>query len=177
MIEDHFDRQFELEVTLEGSQQARRPGAAVAATCPAARHHELHPPAVAARPRPRGLVRARGRRQRAVRAAAAGRAGAAQARLPRADDRGLQRRPASKSNIIAVEEVPPERIHNTAWSASARPRARRFADHRDGREAAAREGAVQSDHHRALHPAAGDLRAAWRSRRAAPAARSRSPTR
>ena len=33
VIEDHFDRQFELEVTLEGAQQARRPEAARPTTC------------------------------------------------------------------------------------------------------------------------------------------------
>ena len=34
VIEDHFDRQFELELTLEGTQQARRPEAALAPICP-----------------------------------------------------------------------------------------------------------------------------------------------
>ena len=72
----------------EGAQQARRPEAAVRRSA-GARHRELHPPAIAARPRPCGVVRARAGRPRAVRAAAARRAGAAQAGLPQADDRRL----------------------------------------------------------------------------------------
>ena len=54
------------------------------------RRHEFHPAAGAARPRPRGVVRPRHRRQRAVRGGAAGRTGAEHAGLPRADDRGRQ---------------------------------------------------------------------------------------
>ena len=125
VIEDHFDRQFELEVTLKERNKTRRPRSCSSQRPAGARHRELHPPAIAARPRPCGLVRARAGRPRAVRAAAARRAGAAQAGLPQADDRRLQRRRASNANIIAVEEVPigPHRT-STASSASARPRAR-----------------------------------------------------
>ncbi len=68
VIEDHFDRQFELEVTLKERNKTadleasrRRPARG--------RQRELHAPAVAARPRPRGVVRAGARRQRALRAA------------------------------------------------------------------------------------------------------------
>ena len=82
VIEDHFDRQFELELTLK--ERNKLADLKLLSERPAGgRHHELHPPAIAAGPRPRGLVRARAGRQRAVRAAAAGRAGAAQAGLPR----------------------------------------------------------------------------------------------
>ena len=88
VIEDHFDRQFELELTLTERKRNGRTRAAVAR--PAGRRaDELHPPAIAARPRPCGVVRARARRPRAVRAAAARRAGAGRARLPRPDDRRL----------------------------------------------------------------------------------------
>ena len=73
-------------------------------------HHELHPPAGAARARPRGLVRARTGRPRAVRAAAARRAGAARARLPCADDRRRAAGLGANANIIAVEEVPADRV-------------------------------------------------------------------
>ena len=174
VIEDHFDRQFELEADAEGAQQARRPQAPVARPA-RARHHELHAPAVAARPRSRGLVRARAGRRRAVRAAAAGRAGAALAGLPQADDRGLERAGG-------------ERQHHRGRGGAARahPSVRRrrrrqdqgpdFRDHRDGGEAHAREGALEPHHHRPLHPAAGDFRVAREPRRAAPAAKSRSPT-
>ena len=51
-----------------------------------ARLNQFHPAAGAARLGTRGLVRAGARRPRAVRAAAAGRAGPAPARLPGADD-------------------------------------------------------------------------------------------
>ena len=109
VIEDHFDRQFELEMTLP-SASAQGPRAAGAGPA-GRRHRELHAPAGAARPRPRGVVRARIGRQRAVRAAAARRAGEARARLPRADDR-RRARARRDANVIAVEEVPMERIHS-----------------------------------------------------------------
>ena len=69
-IEDHFDSQYELERTLaeRGKKteldQLRRRAAA-------AGPDQLHPPADTPRARPRGVVRARDRRHRAVRAAAA----------------------------------------------------------------------------------------------------------
>ena len=75
VIEDHFDRQFELETTLRERKRTSRSRPAVAGLA-RRRRHELHAPAGAARARPRGVVRARAGRQRAVRAAAAGRAGA-----------------------------------------------------------------------------------------------------
>ena len=58
IIEDHFDRQFELEMTLRERQETRRSRAPLQGSA-GARHHELHAPAGAARARPRGLVRAR----------------------------------------------------------------------------------------------------------------------
>ena len=58
VIEDHFDRQFELEMTLLERQKHKaleylQPGSA------GARLDELHAPAGAARARSRGVVRAR----------------------------------------------------------------------------------------------------------------------
>ena len=68
VIEDHFDRQFELEMTLPGAPAQGRSGPAGEGVA-RSWHHELHPPAGAARAWPRGLVRARAGRRRAVRAA------------------------------------------------------------------------------------------------------------
>ena len=95
VIEDHFDRPVRARDDLAGAQAHQGPGAAGAGPA-RRRHHELHAPAGAARPRPCGVVRARAGRQRAVRAAASRRAGEARARLPRADDRrraGARRAP------------------------------------------------------------------------------------
>ena len=58
VIEDHFDRQFELELTLtERGKKAEL--ALVVAGSARSGNRQLHAPAIAARPRPRGLVRAR----------------------------------------------------------------------------------------------------------------------
>ncbi len=75
VIEDHFDRQYELETHAQGKEQkCRNRGAGPRYA--ARRRGELYPPAGAAGPRPCGVVRARHHRQRAVRRAAAGCAGA-----------------------------------------------------------------------------------------------------
>ena len=125
VIEDHFDRQFELELTL--MERGKKADLALIVAGPAgAGHHQFHPPAVAARPRPCGLVRARTGRQRAVRAAAARRAGAASARLPRADDRRRQDLDGN-ANIIAVEEVPAERVHMYGVVGVGAPKGKAFA--------------------------------------------------
>jgi len=56
VIEDHFDRVFELDATLEARGQEGRDGDS--GPRPArSRRHELHAAAGAARPRPRGVVR------------------------------------------------------------------------------------------------------------------------
>jgi UTP--glucose-1-phosphate uridylyltransferase len=78
VIEDHFDYQFELDADARSAARARSNRAAKPTS--RAGRDELHPPAEAARPGPRGLVRARDRRRRAVRGAAAGRAGEGEAR-------------------------------------------------------------------------------------------------
>ena len=64
------------------------------------------------------------------------------------------------ANIIAVEEVPMERISTYGVVGVGKTKGNTLHDHRDGGEAAAREGAVEPHHHRPLHPAAGDLRSA-----------------
>ena len=108
VIEDHFDRQFELEHTL-ASRNKRAELDGLERDLPAA-GRQFHPPAIAARPRPCGLVRARTRGRRAVRADPAGRFGAGPPKLPRADD-GRLSRARNGPNVIAVEEVPPDRAH------------------------------------------------------------------
>ena len=93
---------------------------------------------------------------------------AAQA-LPRRDDRGLRRARRQSRRGLAGAAGP---------DAPVRHRRRRgcqgqgLAHHADGREAAARHRAVEPAHHRPLHPAARDLRAARQAGRRAPAARS-----
>ena len=102
---------------------------------PAPGSDELHPPAVAAGPGPCGVVRARAGRPRAVRAAAARRAGAAQARLPGADDRGRAR---------PRRDAQRDRGRGSAAGASpqygvvgvGKAQGQGVRDHRDGREAA-----------------------------------------
>ena len=87
VIEDHFDRMYRTRRHAGRARQEGRaghPGARPARS----RRHEFYPAAGAARPRPRGMVRPRHRRRRAVRGGAAGRAGAEHAGLPEADDRG-----------------------------------------------------------------------------------------
>ena len=67
-IEDHFDRNFELEHYLE--QSGKHELLAEVQDDQRARRHPLHPPARPARPRARGVGGARARRRRAVRGAA-----------------------------------------------------------------------------------------------------------
>ena len=60
VIEDHFDRQFELELTLARTAEAAAPNSnCLPATLPVPGSDQLYPPAGAARARPRGVVRAR----------------------------------------------------------------------------------------------------------------------
>ena len=173
VIEDHFDRQFELELTL--IERGKKAELALSVGGPAGGGHgELHPPAVAARARPCGVVRARAGRSRAVRAAVAGRAGAAQAGLPRADDRRGQGSRRQRQHHRGGGSARRARAH-------VRHRRRRqeqgqgLRHHQDGGEAEEERGAVQSVDHRPLHPAAGDFRhpgkAGGRRRRRDPAHR------
>ena len=63
------------------------------------------------------------------------------------------------ANIIAVEEVPAERVHMYGVVGVGARKGQGIRDHQNGREAEGERSAVQSHHHRALHPAAADLRA------------------
>ena len=58
-IEDHFDRAYELDETLAGSAARPRELEELERPADQAGRRGLHPPAGAAGPRPRGLVRAR----------------------------------------------------------------------------------------------------------------------
>ena len=83
---DYFDMAFELETTMREKGKSLEPLESVAR---ALRRAGLGPPAAAARPRPRGLVRARHRRRRAVRGPASRRPDGRQARRAEADGRRL----------------------------------------------------------------------------------------
>ena len=115
------------------------------------RADELYAPASAARTRPRGLVRARDRRQRTVRFAASRHDPSRPDVVSRGHDRGLQQ---------AWRQSRRRRAGARGSDASVRDRRREgregrsFHDYRNGREAEARNGAVQSSHHGTLHSAA-----------------------
>ncbi len=98
-------------------------------------------------------------------------------KLPRADGRRATRDLGDGANIIAVEEVPEDQTHMYGIVGVGKPKGKSVRDHRDGREAAARNGAIEPDHHRPLHPAAGNLRHSGEPAEAARVAKSSSPTR
>ena len=156
VIEDHFDRQFELEQTLaERGKTAELEALQSRSAGPGS--HELHAPAGAARPRPCRLVRARARRQRALRAAASRRAGAGHGKGCLAQM--LDAYATHGGNIIAVEPVPEDQAQALRRrQPSAKADGKRASDRRHGGEAEARNRALQPHHSRPLHPAAGDLR-------------------
>ena len=81
-----------------------------------------------------------------------------------------------KSNLIAVEEVPAHLTHQYGICGVGKRHGNAVRGRRHGGEAAAGHRAVESLDHRALHPAAGDLRDPGDAGSAAPAARSSSPT-
>ena len=78
----------------------------------------------------------------------------------------------ANANIIAVEEVPKERVHMYGVVGVGATKGKAFAITKMVEKPKPRGGAVQPHHHRPLHPAAGDFRASWASRRPAPAAKS-----
>ena len=79
------------------------------------------------------------------------------------------------ANIIAVEEVPADRIHMYGVVGVGAPKGKAFAITKMVEKPKRGRGAVEPDHHRPLHPAAGDLRpsrkAGGRHRRRNPAHR------
>ncbi len=70
VIEDHFDIAYEMEETLQRRGKLKELEGLMRRSS-GRRRDQLHPPAIAARPRPRRLVRARHHRRRALRRAAA----------------------------------------------------------------------------------------------------------
>ena len=177
VIEDHFDRMFELDTTLDARGNKKAEMEILARDQPEAGATEFHAPAGAARPWSRGVVRPRHRRRRAVRGGAAGRTGAEHSGLPEADDRGRQQA-RRKSNLLAVEEVPDEShpsirhlrrrqaprartcSRSTAWWRSRRRAPRRRICRSPGATSCSRKSSRS-----------------WKPRSAALAARSSSPTR
>ena len=140
------------------------------------RRGQLHPPAGAARPRPRGVVRARHRRRRAVRGACCPtsscwqHAGCLKQMIETAT---TARR---KSNVIAVEAVPDHLTHQYGiCGVGKRTTARLFEVDGMVEKPAQGHRALQPLHHRPLHPPAGDLQdpgdAGARRRRRDPAHR------
>ena len=124
VIEDHFDRQFELEQVLAERGKTAELARSERRSARAGKH-QLHPAAGAARARSRGVVRARAGRQRAVRSAAARRAGANPRQgLSRPDARRLRASAAATSSRSS--RCPTTRSRITAWSASARATAESF---------------------------------------------------
>jgi UTP-glucose-1-phosphate uridylyltransferase len=85
VIEDHFDKQYELESTLRKRGKSAELDM-LEQDLPAAGQTSFTPPAGTSGPRTRRLVRQEPRRPRALRAAAARYGDACQARLPEADD-------------------------------------------------------------------------------------------
>ena len=102
VIEDHFDRAYELDDALvkKGKHAELE---SVSSWVPHAGRAQLHPPAGAARPRPRRVVRARAGRQRAVRGGAGRRSDPERRALPAS--RWSRRTRETGGNIVAVEEV------------------------------------------------------------------------
>ena len=105
-IEDHFDAAYELEATLEAARQKKAELKQTQDATIKPGNADLHPPAEAARPRPRRVVRAPLDRRRALRRAAARRADdqfadAAPAQLVAAHEK-------TGGNVVAVMDVPRE---------------------------------------------------------------------
>ena len=172
VIEDHFDSQFELERTLaERGKTAELE--ALMRELPKPGQTSFTRQQAPAGPRACGVVRARDRRQRAVRAAAARRAALRREALHRRDDRGLcGEAPATTS---PWRRCRPTRRTSTASSASRTRRRRARASPRwwRSRSPARRRPTCTS-------PAATSwsrrFSTSWARASAAPAARSRSPT-
>ena len=150
----------------------RNPGALPAGS----RRHQLHPPAGAARARPRGVVRPRHRRQRAVRGGAAGRTGAEHAGLPRPDDRGrrqarrqIQRDRGRRRAGTPDPSIRHLRRRQAPWRQDVRGR-------RHGGEAAARAPRPPISRSPGATSCSRRSSRSWRPRSAAPAAKSSSPT-
>ena len=158
VIEDHFDTAYELEDTLKRRGKIQGIQGADGRSAEG-RLRLVHPPAGAARPRPCGVVRARARRRRAVRGAAARhghQGGARKTRCLAAVRRGLRRSTAATSS--RSRRFPTRRRTNTASSRSARISGHTFEIKGMVEKPTEGHRALESDHFRPLHPAAGDFR-------------------
>ena len=172
-IEDHFDKQPELERTLAERGKTKELEELAARSSRGGRD-ELHAPAGAARPwatrsgaRATSSATSRSRCCCPTCCITAQRPCLAEM-IEAYDEHG--------GNHIAVSPVPEDQTHQYGIVGVKDRDGQGVGDHRHGREAQARHGAVQPAHHRPLYPAAGDLRSARSARSAAPAARSSSPT-
>ena len=107
VIEDHFDKQFELEATLKAARQVG--GTRSAGTGPAqGRPGQLHPPAGTAGAGPCRVVRAPDRRRRALRPAAARHGDACQPGCLKQMIDVYETH--GGGNVVAVEEVPWDQV-------------------------------------------------------------------
>ena len=158
VIEDHFDLQYELEQTL--AARGKKPELVGAGRGAAGGGRDLvHAPAGTAWTGPRGVVRTRTGRTRAVRRVAPGCTGPGEAKLHRADGRGLspgwrgrehhRGRGGAEGSSVFLRRGRRRRAQGQV-----------VPHHRHGREAEARGCAVQPHHHGTLHPAAGNFRPA-----------------
>ena len=173
VIEDHFDRQFELELTLV--ERGKKADLALLS-------QDLPEPGTTSFTRqqsPLGLGHAVWCARELV--------GHEPFALLLPDVLVQHARGCLAQMIDAAASARRQRQYHRGGGSAGRPRAhvwrgrRRRAqgqgvlDHQNGREAEAGRGAVQSHHHRALHPAAANLRSPGKAG-AAPAAKSSSPT-
>ena len=171
-IEDYFDHQFELETAAGGQGQdraagrdPRRPGQA--------RRDELRAPDVAAGPRPRGLVRPRRGRRRAVRGDPAGHADARQPAGAGPGDRRLRRgRRQHRRGRAGAGGRGAQVRHRRAGRDRGRLRRAAGADDRHGREAARRGPSPPTCSSPAATSCSRRSSSCWRARTPAPAARS-----
>ncbi len=111
VIEDHFDKQFELEIDARRTRQKEGDRSSHTRSS-AGRSNELYEAAVASGPWPRRLVRARTRRQRALCAALARHAASRPLVMPRRYDQRLlqDRRQSDRSRTRARGSDPSVRI-------------------------------------------------------------------
>ena len=116
VIEDHFDKQYELERTLGERGKSGRARPAHGRALPRPGQTSFTRQQEPSRARPRRVVRARHRRRRAVRAAAAGHAAPRGQALPGRDDRGLSSSTAATTS--PSRRCPRIRRTSTASSAS-----------------------------------------------------------
>ena len=172
VIEDHFDRQFELEQVLAArgkTSELREPQRRSAGPW----QHELHPPAGAARLGPRRVVRARTRRPRAVRAAPSRRAGAdTRQRMPRPDARRLCEARRQHRRGRARARRPGEELRR---GQRRRRRRTRVSHRRHGGEASSLAPRPRTSPFSAAISSSPRSSTCSRRRSRAPAAKSRSP--